>query len=121
MKYQRESFKHKYENARHWVVISAFGSLAAFPTATLAVVELSLSQSVCGFHCQSSGRSTGASIFNVNFYSEGLYLKDFLYLKFISEGFVPFPQLLTSTFEYFLYLFFGCFKRLCFGQAEWLS
>lgn len=105
MKYKGESFKHEYENTRHWVVIPAFGFLAALPIVKLAVVELSLSQSVCGFHCQSHVWSTGASMFNINF---------------DSKGFLPSPQLLTSTFEYIFCLFF-LFKSIYFLEPISIS
>lgn len=47
MKSERESFKCEDENARLWMVIPAFGSLETLPIVMLAVVRLSLSQSVC--------------------------------------------------------------------------
>lgn len=57
-------------------------------------------ESVClWIHCQSSVWSTWASKFNVNFNSKGFLLS---------------PGLLTSTFEYDLYLSFDRFKRFYF-------
>lgn len=46
MQYKRESFKSESENARRWMVVPAFGSLATLPPLMLAVLKLSLSQSV---------------------------------------------------------------------------
>lgn len=87
MKYKRESFKHKYENARHWVVIPAFGSLAEFPTIMLAVVKLSLSQSVSGSIAKAVWM-TWASKFNVNFNSKGFLLSLDYWLQHFSMTFI---------------------------------